>query len=189
MILEAGAECFARDGYHATSVRNIASRAGITKPVLYDHFPSKQQLYVAVVESARDELFSRGAEAMAARGTLEARVRSTIEAFFAYVEERPAPATVLFRPPEGEPEVVEAARRVQREATSRLVALFASEPDFLPRAANRDLELELVMEFVKRGLQGLASWWQEHPEASRSTLVDAAIDVVWTGLRTQVAGS
>jgi AcrR family transcriptional regulator len=168
-------------------MREIASAAGITKPVLYDHFASKVQLYVELIESARDELTARGAAAMHGDAPAEARVRAAIGAFFSYVEERPAAVRVLFRPAEGEPEVVEAAHRVQTQATARLVALLAAEPNLLPGAADRDLRLELFMEFIKRGLHGLAGWWAEHPDVPRETLVEATMDLVWSGLRAQLA--
>ena len=188
-ILDAAAEAFAADGYHATSIREIATRAGITKPVLYDHFASKQRLYIELIEGARDELAMLGTTAMSGDAPVEARVRAAIDTFFRYVEARPAAARVLLRPPEGEPEVVEAAERVQREATAGLVALMATERDLLRGAADRDRRLELFMEFVKRGLHGLAGWWREHPDAPREALVEAVMDLTWRGLETQFAAS
>src|SRR5436189_4852273 len=103
-ILDVAADLFAARGYHSTSVAEIASAAGITKPVLYDHFPSKQRLFVEVIEQARDELVGRGAVAMAAGEPLERRIRAAVEEFFAYVEENPEAARVLLVPPRGDPE-------------------------------------------------------------------------------------
>ena len=186
-ILDAAADAFALDGYHATSTREIAARAGITKPVLYDHFPSKQRLYIELIEGARDELTMRGAAAMRSGAPAEARVRAAIDAFFAYVEARPTAARVLFRPPEGDSEVIEAAERVQREATAALVELVAAERDLLRGAVDRDRRLQLLMEFTKRGLHGLAGWWREHPDLPREALVEAVMDLIWRGLATQLA--
>ena len=186
-ILDAAADAFALDGYHATSIREIAARAGITKPVLYDHFPSKQGLYIELIEAARDELTMRGAAAMRSGAPVELRVRAAIDAFFAYVEARPTAARVLFRPPEGDSEVIKAAERVQREATAALVELVANERDLLRGAADRDRRLQLFMEFTKRGLHGLAGWWREHPDLPREALVEAVMDLVWRGLARQFA--
>lgn len=186
-ILDAAAEAFAAGGFHATSIREIADRSGVTKPVLYDHFPSKQRIYIDLIEGGRDELVATSAAAMRGVGPIEVRVRAAIDGFFAFVDARPAVAMVLFRPPEGDPEVVEAAERVQREATAQLVALVASEPALLAGAPDRELRLQVFMEFIKRGLHGLAGWWREHPDTKRQTLADAAADLVWTGLRSQMA--
>src|SRR3954447_8591280 len=65
-ILDAAAEAFAAHGYRAASVQDIARAAGVTKPVLYDHFTSKRALFTSLMESARDELAARGAQAMSA---------------------------------------------------------------------------------------------------------------------------
>jgi AcrR family transcriptional regulator len=188
-ILEAAARAFAAHGYHAASIREIAHLAGITKPILYDHFTSKEQLYVALIESVRDEVTSATAALMGATGPLESRFRNAIEAFFRYVEARPAEAKVLFTSPEGEPTVVEAARRVQNEATARLAALLGAEVDLVPDASagERELRLALFTEFLKRGLHGLAIWWPEHPDMSRTLLVETVMQITWTGLRSQFA--
>src|SRR6266566_3286502 len=149
-ILEVAVEAFAARGYDGASVGEIAAAAGVTKPVLYDHFASKRALYVALMESIRDELTARGAAAMQADAPLEARIRTAIEAFFAYVEERPAAARVLLVAPRGEPELVEPARRVQEEATSALSALLSAEPDLLPGARDWTRRLERFTEVLKQ---------------------------------------
>ena len=186
-ILDVAAELFAARGYHSTSVGEIAAAAGITKPVLYDHFASKQQLFVELMESIRDELTSRGAAAMSADADIEARVRAAVEAFFDYVEERPAAARVLLVTPRGEPELTEAAQVVQSQATAALTELLLAERTLLPGARNRRRRVELITEFMKQGLHGLAEWWAAHPDTPKRALVDAALDVAWSGLRSELA--
>jgi AcrR family transcriptional regulator len=179
-ILDAAAEAFAARGYDAASVGEIATAAGITKPVVYDHFPSKQRLYVEVIERARDELVRRGAVAMAAEAPLDQRIRAAVEEFFSYVEAHPQGARVLLVPPRGDAEVEAHARRVQREATAALTELLAAEPRLLAGARDRRRRLELFTDFMKSGMHGLAEWWAEHPDTPRAVLVDAVADVVWT---------
>jgi AcrR family transcriptional regulator len=179
-ILDAAAQAFAARGYDAASVGEIASAAGITKPVLYDHFPSKQRLFVEVIEQARDELVGRGAVAMEADEPLERRIRAAVAEFFAWVEEHPEAARVLLVPPRGDPEVEAHSRRVQREATTALTQLLAAEPRLLAGARDRRRRLELFTEFMKSGMHGLAEWWAEHPGTPPAVLVDAVTDVVWT---------
>jgi AcrR family transcriptional regulator len=181
-ILEAATESFARLGYHGASVGEIAAAAGITKPVLYDHFASKHILYVELMERARDELTGRGAAAMAAEAPAEQRVRAAVDAFFSFVEERPATARVLLSIPRGEPELVEAARLVQAEATARIAELLAAEPALFAGRRDRRRHIELLAEFLKVGMHGLAEWWAEHPGVPRRSLVEATMDVAWSGL-------
>ena len=186
-ILAAAAEAFAERGYHAASVGQIAEAAGITKPVVYDHFPSKHELFVELMESAREELSARAAEAMGGDAPLEDRLRVGVTAFFTYVEEHPATARVLFTPPTGEPELLAAARRVQAEATASIAALLAAEHDLLPGVRDRGRRLELFGEFLKQGVHGLAIWWSDHPRVPRQALVDATMDLLWSGLRSHLA--
>jgi AcrR family transcriptional regulator len=185
-ILEAAIEAFAARGYEGASMREIATAAGVTKPVLYDHFASKERLFVEAMESIRDDLTRRGAEAMRRRAPLEARVRAAISAFFTYVEEEPAAARVLLVAPRGRPELIQASRRVQAEATARLAALLAREPELLGGVRGRARRLELTTEFIRQGLHGLAEWWSEHPQVPRGEVVDAAMDAAWLGLRGQL---
>jgi hypothetical protein len=109
-----------------------------------------------------------------------------VAAFFTYVEERPASARVLLAVPKGNPEIVEAARRVQAGATAGITALLAAERQLLANAPDRDLRLELFTEFLKQGLHGLAEWWVAHPRVPRETLVDGVMDLTWVGLRQQL---
>src|SRR5271170_2351952 len=59
-ILSAAVQGFATDGYDRTSMDRIAALSKVTKPVLYDHFPSKQALFLTVLESIRDGLIAKG---------------------------------------------------------------------------------------------------------------------------------
>jgi AcrR family transcriptional regulator len=186
-ILAAAIDAFASRGYDAASVSQIAGAAGITKPVLYDHFPSKRRLFQDAVEGIRDELIARGAEVMARDAPLEERIRAAVDAFFAYVEERPAAARVLLVTPRGEPELTEVSQRVQAEATAGIAALLAAEPSVLAKARDRERRLELMTEFLKQGMHGLAEWWAEHPDTPRQVLVDTVLDLTWAGLRSSVA--
>ena len=181
-ILDAATQAFAVRGYDAASVGEIAAAAGITKPVLYDHFPSKRDLFVEIIEGARDELVRRGAVAMAADAPLERRIRAAVEEFFAFVEAHPEAARVLLVPPRGAPEVEAHSRRVQRDATAALTELLVAEPRLLAGVRDRGRRLELWMEFIKSGMHGLAEWWAEHPEVPRTAFVDAVVDVAWSGL-------
>jgi AcrR family transcriptional regulator len=185
-ILDVAVELFASGGYDAVSVGEIAAAADVTKPVLYDHFASKRDLFVELMETIRDELTARSAETMRADAPLEERVRRTIDAFFAYVEARPGAAQVLFVIPRGAPELVDEMRRVQDEATAALTALLASEPRLLAGARDRRRRIELITEFLKQGMHGLAEWWSRNPAVPRRVVVDAAVGIAWPAVRSQL---
>src|SRR2546422_9676359 len=73
------AAAFAARGYHATAMRDIATAAGITKPVLYDHVASKQQLYITLIEGARDELTAGTAPALRRDAPAMVRIPTALE--------------------------------------------------------------------------------------------------------------
>ena len=186
LILEAAQEAFAAQGYEATSVREICEAAGISKPVLYDHFPSKERLFAELLEKISGDMTRLAADAMAADAPAEARVRGSLDAFFAYVEARPSAVRVLFVMPRGGPKLAATARRVQAGVTAELVEILDAER-LLPGVRNRRRRLELLGEFVKHGTNGLAEWWIDHPGVKRKELVDVAMSIVWDGLAAQMA--
>ena len=180
-ILGAAAALFAAKGFHETSVSELAEASGISKIVLYDHFASKEELFIELTRSARDGLIARGREKMAAGGSLEQRLRSAVETFFAFVEEEPALARVLLLAPRGEPELRDLVAAIQEQATAGLAEILSGEASLLEGVPDRDERLLLYMEFVKSGLHGLVEWWARHPETPRVRLVDTAMEVAWNG--------
>ena len=75
-ILEAALEVFARRGYNGSSIDEIAQTAGISKALIYEHFPSKRDLHVSLLESHVQEIFERLAEAAATSDPGEVRLRA-----------------------------------------------------------------------------------------------------------------
>ena len=79
-LLTAALECFLEHGYHGTSIRTVATRAGLSVPGLYHHYPSKQALLVGIAESAMADLYARSTAALAEAGDdVEERFARLIE--------------------------------------------------------------------------------------------------------------
>src|SRR6478752_5549814 len=83
-LLDVARDRFSQQGFHATSMDEIAEAAGVTKPVLYQHFPSKRALYVELLEETGRQLLSTLADAVAAAGTLRERVELGFRAYFRF---------------------------------------------------------------------------------------------------------
>lgn len=90
-MLQAALDCFVEHGYHGTTIRVVAARAGLSVPGLYHHYPSKQALLVGIVEFAMNDLLSRSEAALADAGpSVEERFRLVVEClllFHAYRSE------------------------------------------------------------------------------------------------------
>jgi len=86
-VLEAALEVFSTAGYHAASMDVIADRAGVSKPVLYQHFPGKLDLYLAILDAGIDDLMAAGRQALLGTTDNSLRVSAMINAYFTFVEE------------------------------------------------------------------------------------------------------
>jgi AcrR family transcriptional regulator len=84
-LLGAAQEVFVAQGYHAAAMDEIAERAGVSKPVLYQHFPGKLELYLALLDEHAEGLVQRVREALATTSDNKVRVQRTIEAFYDFV--------------------------------------------------------------------------------------------------------
>lgn len=176
-ILSAAARSFAADGYDRAKMDDIAVGAGVTKPVLYDHFRSKQALFLAVLESVRDRLIARGRSIAAENAEPEQKFHRAVDALFRFVEQEPDAARTLLMTPSGDLEAARLSREMQAGASEGLSVLLAS----FVRAD--DLHMQAVTEFLKQGLHALALWWLDHPDMTRKEVVDIVMRIAWSGLQ------
>src|SRR3569833_1850807 len=158
LILDVAARLFAAKGFHETSVGEIAAAPGISMIVLYDHFASKEELFLELTRIARDGLIGRGRAQMRAGGTIEKRMHAAFEAFFGYVEEQPALARLLLLLPKGEPELRDMVAAIQEEGTRGLTGILMAEDGLLRGEPDRTKRLVHNKKIVKIGLHGLVEW-------------------------------
>jgi AcrR family transcriptional regulator len=145
-ILAAAVRAFAAEGYDETAMDRIAARAGVSKPVLYDHFPSKQALFLAVLESIRDGLLARGKAIAETDSNPQEKFRRSVDAFLQFVEQEPDAARVLLTIPRGDPRAAKVSRAVQAGASAGIARLLVS---FMPGSA--PWRLQAATEFLKEG--------------------------------------
>jgi AcrR family transcriptional regulator len=170
-------------GYHGSSIDEIAQAAGISKALIYEHFPSKKDLHVSLLDMHVQELLERLAAGADTQEPGDVRMRAGIDAFLGWVEERRGAFRMLFRDAV-EPEVAEVLRRIQDQAVGAVAALMATEPaapaDDSPETRERGIRM--MAQQLSGALQSLALWWDENPEVPRDVIVDVAMDFCWLGL-------
>jgi AcrR family transcriptional regulator len=176
VIQQAATEVFAERGYQGASIDEIARRSGVSAPVVYDHFESKQELHRALLERHRDELVAVWREHLLTDEPPETRLPRAIDAWARYVESHPYAWKMLFRETTGDPEAAAIHRTVLDGSRALLAPLVGATPG---AAALRDFEM--AAELIRSGLTGLALWWQDHPEVSRDEIVATAMNVLWVG--------
>ena len=180
VIERAAADVFAERGYHGASIDEICRRAGVTPPVLYDHFASKLELHRRLLERTRDELLLLWREQLAVDEPAEERIPRALDAWAAYVQEHPYAPRMFFSETTGRPEIEAIHSEVQAQATAALAAIVGREAG-LQRSAG-PLADEMAAEVMRAGLAGLAIWWSDNPGVPREQIVATALNVLWIGL-------
>src|SRR5438067_5781917 len=95
-LLDVAETEFASRGYHRTSMNDIAEAAGVTKPVLYQHFPSKRALYRELLEDVGARLLADIAAATTPADTGRERVQNGMAAYFGFVTDNQPAFRLLF---------------------------------------------------------------------------------------------
>ena len=181
LILESALRVFSERGYHAASIDEIARGAGTTKPVIYDHFATKRELYDAMVAAEIQEMLIRTA-AITREGTPRERLTEFAEVFFGYFEDRPHARRVMFETVDAEPEVGRHQRNNQLMTTRAIAARLGEDPLLLAGAPDRELALEMVAQMFKSTINGLGDWWHDRPDVPRRVVVERAVDFLLGGL-------
>jgi len=174
-ILDAALEVFAARGYHAASIDHIAASGGISKALIYEHFPSKKDLHASLLERHTAEILGRLTAATAALDSDEERLRAGVDAFFKWTETRHQAFRLLFRDV-FESDVAEVLASLQRQATLAIAALMMGGGE------HHEAAIEPYAQQLSGAVQSLAIWWEDHRDIERSYLVDRVMDFAWLGL-------
>lgn len=164
-ILELAGRVFADEGYHAASMDEIARLAGVSKPMLYTYFGSKEGLYLAYIQRSGEELVERLARGFAAEDPASARIRARVGEFLSFVEERRDGWRVLFSEASSSQPVAEEVAGLRArivEAVARAV-----RSDSAGRALLDAPVAEAVAQAIVGAGESLANWWLEHPAVAR----------------------
>lgn len=188
-IEDAATALFAERGYQGASIDEIARRSGVTPPVLYDHFASKQDLYRRLLERHFAELREVWRENFVGEDPSGQRIARSFDAWFAYIETHPFAGRMLFRDTTGDPKIEAMHQEVAASSRAAIMGLFAAEPD-VGKVIGPELDQGLEMAWiVMRGvLQGLAMWWYDHPQVPRERVVATAMNALWVGWERTQAG-
>jgi AcrR family transcriptional regulator len=162
-MLQAAGQAFATHGFHEASMDAIAEAAGISKPMLYNYFGSKQALYVAYVERSGRALLTSMREADSRSAPPAQRLRAGILAFLTYAEEHASGWTILHRESltQGGPLAAELSEL--RERVTHMLTTVFHDPAFAHAFAGAS--------------ESLASWWLEHPREPKEQIAKVLMDI------------
>jgi AcrR family transcriptional regulator len=177
-LLGAAREVFVAQGYHAAAMDEIAERAGVSKPVLYQHFPGKLELYLALVDEHAEKLVTSVREALESTTDNRLRVERSLRAYFDFVND-PSGAHQL---------VLESDLRSEPAVRERIEAAFAQCVRAIAATIVADTGLpQDEADLLAVGLMGLAEtcsrWWLVNGGAvTAERAIEATAELAWHGI-------
>jgi AcrR family transcriptional regulator len=177
-LLAASQRVFSANGYHAAAMDEIAEQAGVSKPVLYQHFPGKLDLYIALLESHVAELVRRVEGALASTTDNKLRVQAAVGAFFDFVSGDAGAFRMVFESDlRGEPAVQEAVDRATSASVDAITETITADAG-LDEDRARLLAVGLV------GLSQVSArfWLANHSAITQEEAVALISNLAWRGI-------
>ena len=177
-LLAAALEVFTAAGYHSAAMDEISDRAGVSKPVLYQHFPSKLDLYLAVLDTHIDSLVFAIQKAIQSTPDNSKRVQATIAAYFDFIEADGEAFRLLFESDMNvEPAVRERLNRMTYDCAAAVSAVISLDTG-LPQEAAMLLGVGLI-----GSAQVTARHWLERDsKLTREQAQNLVTNIIWRGI-------
>ncbi len=177
-LLTAALEIFTASGYHAASMDEIADRASVSKPVLYQHFPSKLDLYLAVLDLHIDSLVFAIQKAIASTRDNKNRVKATIDAYFGFIEGEGEAFRLLFESDMSiEPQVRERLERMTYDCAVAVSAVISVDTG-LPK----DEAMILAIGLIGCAQISARHWLEKGGKIDRSQASALVTSLMWRGI-------
>jgi AcrR family transcriptional regulator len=177
-LLDHALVVFATDGYHDATMDRVAAAAGVTKPVLYQHFGSKRELFLEVLRDVGGELRHRVREATIGAPTPHQQVQRGFQAWFTWVDEQRDGFTVLFNGDvRRDPEFLTEASKVERQIADNIADLIAVE------GLSEERRRLLAYGIVGLGESTCRRWLAKEIELDADDLAAQVAELAWAGLR------
>jgi AcrR family transcriptional regulator len=181
-MLDVAEEIFGARGYAATSMDEVAERCGVSKPMIYEYFGSKEGLLVACIARSRAELFDVTHKAMAGATDPKDILTRGMTAYFEFVGSHSRSFATLLTDHGGPPESVEAIRETRAQQSDLIAGVLRT---FAP--ARPEPELAAFTEIIMGGSERLALWQTGRPDVAARDAAAYMIDFCWQGLAPYVA--
>jgi AcrR family transcriptional regulator len=177
VLLAAAQDVFAANGYHATAMDEIAERAGVSKPVLYQHFPGKLELYLALVQSHVNDLVRLVRAAIESTSDNKHRVHRAMGAYFDFVEREGQAFRLVFESDmRSEPAVLEVIERANSACADPIAEVIRHDTGLDERQAQL-----LAVSWVGLSQMAARSWLSTNPRLPKEDAVEILSTFAWRG--------
>ena len=176
-VVAAALEVFSSVGYHAASMDDIAVRAGVSKPVVYQHFSSKLELYLAILDAGIEDLIAAARTALSSTTDNAVRVRNMVNAYFDFVADDSGAFRVVFESDlSNEPAVRERAEAAEAELARLSADVIAGDTGL-----SHD-EALLIATGTLGTVQVAALRWLRDGTISREKAAEVVTSLAWRGI-------
>jgi AcrR family transcriptional regulator len=177
-LLAAAKTVFVTQGYHAAAMDDIAVRAGVSKPVLYQHFPSKLELYLDLLGESAAEMVRLVRAALAATSDNHERVDNAVAAYFTFVADNDQAYRLIFESDlRGQAEVERIVERATDDCISAITETITTDTGV-------DVERARLLASGMVGLSQVSAryWIQQSPHVSRGEAIELLSTLMWSGI-------
>ena len=177
-LLVAALEVFTVAGYHSAAMDEIADRAKVSKPVLYQHFPSKLELYLAVLDLHIDSLVFAIQKAIAANRENSARVAATVEAYFGFIDSEGEAFRLLFESDMSvEPQVRERLNRMTYDCAAAISAVIS-----IDTGLGKEESMMLAVGIIGTVQTSARHWLDRDGKIDRRRATELVMNLIWRGI-------
>jgi AcrR family transcriptional regulator len=178
-LMDVARRMFGNQGFHAVSMDSVAKEAGVTKPILYDHFPSKRDLYLALLDATLVVLKEKVREALDLSTGNRERIRASFQAYFDFVEDQTEGFRLLMQENVGaEDDFREKVEEVRAEILSDVADLIARESKgTLDREHAETVALALI-----GMVENVAQRAPNVDAGERKAALDILVQLAWRGI-------
>ena len=177
-LLDSALEVFVAQGYHSAAMDDIAERAGVSKPVLYQHFPGKLDLYLALLEQSSDRIIDATKGALASTSDNKLRVIATMQVFYDYVANAQGAFRLVFESDlTNEPAVRAQVDRVTSVCADEITHVISEDTGLSPEASRL-----LAVSLVGMAQVSARYWLAEGGEIDQSDAAQLVAGLAWRGI-------
>jgi AcrR family transcriptional regulator len=177
-LLIAALEVFTVAGYHSAAMDEIADRANVSKPVLYQHFPSKLELYLAVLDMHIDSLVFAIQKAIASNRENSSRVAATVDAYFGFIDSEGEAFRLLFESDMSlEPQVRERLNRMTYDCAAAVSAVIS-----IDTGLGKEESMMLAVGIIGTVQTSARHWLDRDGKIDRKRATELVMNLIWRGI-------
>lgn len=177
-LLVAALEVFTASGYHSAAMDEIADRAKVSKPVLYQHFPSKLDLYLAVLDLHIDSLVFAIQKAIASNQENSSRVAATVDAYFGFIDSEGEAFRLLFESDMNlEPQVRERLNRMTYDCAAAVSAIIS-----IDTGLGKEESMMLAVGIIGTVQTTARHWLDRDGKIDRKRATELVMNLTWRGI-------